>query len=122
MSKTPAKGFTLVEVLIALAIASVALLTAIQTIGVSADTTYRAWDRYLASVSAENTLQEVWISLVNVEVLELRTDCSQAGVVLECERKVYSTSHPNFLRIEVFVRDRQQVVLAKRIAFLGRGF
>jgi general secretion pathway protein I len=122
MSNTKSSGFTLVEALIALAITSVALLTALQAMGVSADSTHRASDRFFASLSAENNLQEVWISPSAILTRESKVDCSQAGLTLECERRVFPTPHPNFLRVEVVVRDKRQVVLTKRIAFYSIGF
>jgi general secretion pathway protein I len=110
-------GFTLIEVLIALAIASVALITALKTFGHSADVTSAAHERFLASLSAENSLHEV--SAVP-SIGESSFACPQARRPFICQRSVIATPHPNFFRIEITVRDDERRILARRIGFYAK--
>lgn len=115
-------GFTLIEVLIALAIASVALITALKTFGLSADLTSGAQERFFASLSAENSLHEIWAVSAAPSPGESVKPCHQARRVFTCTRQVFLTPHPNFLRIEVVVKDQNDRILARRIGFYGKDF
>lgn len=122
MKTNTTAGFTLIEVLIALTIASVALITALKTFGASADVTAKTSDRFLASLSAENSIQEVWITPAILGQSESVFPCHQGQKILSCQRNIFSTPHPNFLRIEVAVSDQSKAVIAKRIAFYAKDF
>lgn len=115
-------GFTLIEVLIALAIASVSLLTALKTFSQSADVISGAQERFLASLSAENILHEIWAVSAAPSLGESVKPCPQARRSLTCVRHIFSTPHPSFLRIEVVVKDENNRVLARRVGFYSKDF
>jgi general secretion pathway protein I len=117
----PRRGFTLVEVLVALTIASVALMAALRasaTLTISAEDlrlrTYALW-------SAENFLARIrvearWDDLA----LGRRTaDCPQGKIELVCESEVFSTPNPFFKRVEIYVteKDASTRKLAKLTGF-----
>jgi general secretion pathway protein I len=96
-------GFTLVEVLVALAIVSVALMAALRTAGQG---TVQAGDlraRLLAGWVAENRLAEhaaqaAWLPTGIVRGSEL-----QGGIAFGWREETISTPHPDFHRVDVFV-------------------
>ena len=120
MIRSRCDGFTLVDVLIALAIASVALITALKTFSHAADLTGAAHERFLASLSAENTLHEIWVMAAAPSVGEVSAACPQAKQQFVCQRSIVATPHPNFFRIEVTVRDGESRILARRIGFYSK--
>ena len=120
MIRARSDGFTLIEVLIALAIASVALITALKTFGHSADMTGAAHERFLASLSAENSLHEIWAISAVPSVGESSSACPQARRPFVCQRSIIATPHPNFFRIEIIVRDGESRILARRIGFYAK--
>jgi general secretion pathway protein I len=120
MIRARSDGFTLIEVLIALAIASVALITALKTFGHSADVTGAVHERFLASLSAENSLHEIWATSAVPGIGESSSGCPQANQSFVCHRSIVQTPHPNFFRIEIIVRDGESRILARRIGFYAK--
>ena len=97
------RGFTLLEVLVALTIIAVALAASLR--GAMA-LTGKAQDidrRLLAGLSAENALLELRFARTQAPVGEIRFDCSQGLVVLACRQVVSATPNPFFRRVEVHV-------------------
>jgi general secretion pathway protein I len=114
-----ARGFTLVEVLIALVIVSLVLAASMRaggTMVVTQDTLRRAT---LAGWSAENTLADVRLPRQFPVLGVGEAPCPQLDVALICVVEVRTTPNPAMRRIDVRVfdtndRDRQ---LAHRVAF-----
>jgi general secretion pathway protein I len=105
-------GFTLIEVLIALTIAAVALIAALRA---TATLTQGAQDlrmRSYALWSAENRLATIRMSSEWPEVGRRRFDCPQGGVALRCEEEVFATPNIFFRRVEVSVRSADAPVEA----------
>jgi len=98
-----ARGFTLVEVLVAMTIASIALMTAIRATGSLAVNSAELRSRTLAQWSAENRLSQIRISGEWPALGRRQYDCSQAGVELTCVEQVFQTPNPAFRRVEVGV-------------------
>jgi len=97
-------GFTLIEVLVALTIAAVALIAALRA---TATLTQGAQDmrlRAYALWSAENRLATIRLSSEWPEVGRRRFDCPQGGVALRCEEEVFATPNLFFRRVEISVR------------------
>ena len=97
-------GFTLIEVLVALTIAAVALIAALRA---TATLTQGAQDmrlRAYALWSAENRLATIRLSSEWPEVGRRRFDCPQGGVALRCEEEVFATPNIFFRRVEISVR------------------
>jgi general secretion pathway protein I len=98
-----ARGFTLLEVLIALVIIGVALAAAMR--GAMALTTTADYTRQklLAVLTAENRLLELRLSRERLEPGEQTLPCEQGGVSFICTQAVKPTPNPFFRRVEVRV-------------------
>lgn len=103
MSRRNGLGFTLIEVLVAMAIASVSLMAAIRATGALARSSGDLQARTMAQWSAENRLSEIRIQQQWPNVGEREFDCSQAGIVLTCKERVVATPNRFFRRVEVNV-------------------
>jgi len=99
-------GFTLVEVLVALTIVSVALMAALRAVGSLTEGSYELRARTLAQWSAENRLAQIRIQSEYPNVGRNRYDCSQAGVELDCQQDVFATPNSSFRRVELSVYSR----------------
>ncbi len=96
-------GFTLVEVLVAMTIAAVALMAALRATGSLAVSGADLRTRTLAQWSAENRLAQIRIGGEWPDVGRRQYDCSQAGVALLCREDVVQTPNPLFRRVEIGV-------------------
>ncbi|MCL4184345.1 MAG: type II secretion system minor pseudopilin GspI [Burkholderiaceae bacterium] len=116
-----ARGFTLIEVLIAMTIAAVALMAAIRATGSLAVNGADLRNRTLAQWSAENRLAQIRISSEWPNPGRRQYDCSQASVVLLCREDVIQTPNPLFRRVEVSVFDEHgSFRLARLVGFSTR--
>ena len=97
------RGFTLLEVLVALVIIGVALAAAMR--GALSLTTAAEDTRYamLATMVAENRLLELRLARGRLEIGQTSTPCAQADVEFECLQTVRSTPNPFFRRVELQV-------------------
>lgn len=96
-------GFTLIEVLVALAIISIALLAALRAAGMGATTTGELRSRLFAGWVAENRLaeyraREAWLPLGIRRGTE-----SQGGIEFAWREEVTTTPNPAFRRVDIFV-------------------
>jgi len=115
-------GFTLVEVLVAMTIAAIALMAAIRATGVLAVNGADLRARVLAQWSAENRLALVRVSQEWPQLGRRQYDCSQANVVLHCREDVIQTPNPLFRRVEVSVfAGEGGHRLARLVGFSTRG-
>ena len=97
------RGFTLVEVLVALAIVSIALMAALRAAGQATSASAELRQRLFASWVAENRLAEHrargdWLPLGIG-----RGTQSQGGIDFAWREEVIATPHPAFRRVDVFV-------------------
>lgn len=115
------RGFTLIEVLVAMTIAAVALMAAIRATGSLAVGSAELRSRTLAQWSAENRLAQIRIAREWPNLGRRQYDCSQAAVVLVCREDVYSTPNPLFRRVEVAVYTEDgSFRLARLVGFSTR--
>jgi len=98
-----ARGFTLLEVLIALVIIGVALAASMR--GAMSLTTTAEYTRQklMAVLTAENRLLELRLSRERLEPGEQTLACEQGGVSFTCTQAVKPTPNPFFRRVEVRV-------------------
>lgn len=101
----PSRGFTLVEVLVALAIVAIALAAAGRSVSVSTESAGSHRLYVLAGVVAENRLAELvarraWPGLGTTQGIE-----RQAGLDFAWRTEVIGTPHPLLRRVEVRVTD-----------------
>lgn len=97
-------GFTLIEVLVALAIITVALLASLRAAGLGTSTTGELRTRLFAGWVAENRLAEyrardVWLPLGIRRGTE-----SQGGIDFSWREEVTATPNPAFRRVDVFIQ------------------
>ncbi|WP_353194256.1 type II secretion system minor pseudopilin GspI [Pusillimonas noertemannii] len=97
------RGFTLIEVLVALAIAGVALAACVRALGVGASGVRGMQERSLAQQAAQNFLSEVRLQAVFPAVGRRTQPCPQGPLGFRCEQVVQGTPNPDFRRITVRV-------------------
>ncbi len=123
MSSRPrARAFTLVEVLVALAVLSLALIAALRAGNVGVANSGEIRDRLLAGWVAENRLAEHRARRDWVPVGVYQGDALQGGKQFRWEEKVTSTQNSQFLRVEVRVysAERPDNALGVMSGFLVR--
>ena len=98
-------GFTLVEVLVALTIAAIALTAASRAGASLALSAEQARLRSYAQWSAENRLSLIRITGEFPAAGLRRFDCPQAGAALRCVENVVNTPNANFRRVELSVEN-----------------
>lgn len=98
-------GFTLIEVLVALAIVAIALAAGVQTSNALVQNAQRQSDILLAQLCADNALVQMRLSKQMPPVGDGDFSCLQAGRTLGGTLSVYGTPNPNFRRVEAKVRD-----------------
>jgi general secretion pathway protein I len=106
-----AAGFTLVEVLVALAIVAVSLISASQVGGSWVLNANRQWQYQLAQVCADNALIALRLSSQLPGLGERRVDCTQAQREMRVELTVRATPNPSFRRVEAQVFEDQTPLL-----------
>ena len=101
------RGFTLVEVLVALSIVAIALTAGTQATLSLTRNAERQSDVLLAHMCAENEMVRARLSKQMPGVGDTRIDCEQAGRRFAVALSVRPTPNPNFRRIdaEVFNGD-----------------
>ena len=105
------RGFTLIEVLVALGIVAIALMAGLQATGALTRNAQRQSDLLLAQTCAENELIRIRLAKQMPGVGDTRISCEQAGLVLTVAMAVRSTPNPNFLRVDAQVfKDADPVV------------
>jgi len=121
-SKNGRNGFALIEVLVGLAVLSIAMLAGLRAIANGADTQLAVSQRTMALWSADNTLMDLRMSRAWPDLGTSTFSCPQATYVFVCQRKVLSTPNPAFRRIEVTVylssASSAEVASGPRLAWL----
>jgi general secretion pathway protein I len=116
------RGFTLIEVLVALAIVAVALLAGLRAVGTMAQMNAGLKLRLLAQISAENRIAELRAARAFPGIGSRTVACPQGSVPLECVEEAKATPNPLFRRIEVrvYAGDDRDRLLAELIGILPR--
>jgi general secretion pathway protein I len=98
-----ARGFTLLEVLVALVIIGVALAASMRGAMSLTNTAEYSRDKLLALLTAENRLLELRLAREKLEPGEEILPCDQGGIAFTCAQAVKPTPNPFFRRVEVRV-------------------
>ncbi len=109
--QTRQRGFTLVEVLVALGIVAIALMAGLQATSALTRHAQRQSDVLLAQLCAENELIKVRLAQQMPGVGDSRVTCEQAGQVFDVVVAVRATPNPNFLRVDAQVLSGDTSVL-----------
>jgi general secretion pathway protein I len=96
-------GFTLVEILVALAVVAIALVAGMQSSASLTRMSERQSDQLLAQLCADNELANVRLSRQMPGVGNSTRACTQAGRNLVVQVAVLPTPNPNFRRVDVRV-------------------
>ena len=112
-------GFTLIEVLVALAIVATTLIAGLQGTSVMTRNAERQSDRVLAQICAENALAQVRMSRQLPDIGNSTLTCDQAGRTLKLQLSVQPTPNPNFRRVEAKLLNANQPIL-QLSTILGR--
>ncbi len=104
-------GFTLIEVMVALAIVAIALLAGMQATSALTRNAARETDVLLAHICAENELVKVRLSGQMPSIGDGRTTCEQAGRSYGVLVMVLPLPNPQFRRVDAQVFDGDNSVL-----------
>jgi general secretion pathway protein I len=115
------RGFTLIEILVALAIIAVALAAGMRALAQSADSATALKARTLALWVAQNRLAAAQVATPWPALGRYRGDAMQAGAQFLWREVVAATPNPAFRRIEITVMepDRPEYQVARLVGFIG---
>ncbi len=97
------RGFTLIEVLVALAVVAITLSAGLQATGALTRAATRQTDQWLAQLCAENALTRLRLARQLPDVGDSVAACEQAGQTLQVRLAVLPTPNPNFRRVDATV-------------------
>jgi general secretion pathway protein I len=117
-----ARGFTLIEILIAVAILAIALAATTRAAGVAADGALETRLRLLATWAAENRVAELRARRAFPDPATTRLTATQGGLDLVIEQVVTTTPNPTLRRIDLAAADARNPdrVLAKLTAYVAQ--
>ena len=104
-------GFTLVEVLVALAIVAIALAAGVQATSALTRNAERQSDVLLAQLCAENALTGLRLARQLPSVGDSEVACEQAGRAFVVALAARPTPNPSFRRVDAQVRNEAGPVL-----------
>ena len=107
----PYRGFTLIEVLVALSIVAVALIAGLQATASLTNNALRQSDVLLAHLCAENELIKTRLARQMPGVGDTTIACEQGGRSFQVRLSVRSTPNPQFRRVEAQVMNGNTPVL-----------
>jgi general secretion pathway protein I len=112
-------AFTLIEVLVALAILGIALAASMRTLHLSTDASRDTRERLAATWLLQNRLAEMEARRIFVPVGESNGEVDFAGLKLIWRQKVLDTPNPAFRRVELSAHlpQRPEHALAKLTGF-----
>ena len=113
-------GFTLVEVLVALAITAMVLGAGIKAAGALTDNAQRLGDVTAAHWCADNALAGLRLARQFPGTGEADFACQQLGRVFRGVLRTQGTPNPNFRRVDAVVLDDKGLVLVSVSTVLGR--
>jgi general secretion pathway protein I len=105
------RGFTLIEVLVALGIVSIALVTGAQATAALTRNAQRQSDVLLAHLCAENELTRLRLARQMPAVGDAESTCEQAGQSFRVLLRVAATPNPSFRRVDAQVFDASSPIL-----------
>ena len=113
-------GFTLIEVLVALAIVAIALAPGVKAAGALVNNSERLAQVSAAQWCADNELAGLVLERQFPGVGDYTFGCEQLGASYPGRLVVRPTPNPNFRRVEAFIADAQGVPLYSLSTVLAR--
>ena len=118
---SPQAGFTLIEVLVALAIIAVAMSAAVRVAGLMTQSSGVLRDRSIAMIAAQSRMAELRLEgrlPMGVKAVE----CDQGRLLLRCEQVIAAAESGRLLKVgvQVFDRGQERPPLAKIETLLSR--
>ena len=104
------RGFTLIEVLVALGIVAIALTAGLKATASLGRNAQRQSDVMLAQLCAENELIKLRLARQMPGVGDSSSNCDQGGEQLQVQDTVRPTPNPNFLRVDARVFKNGEAV------------
>jgi general secretion pathway protein I len=101
------RGFTLLEVLVALVIVITALGASLRAVGSLTQNSSDLRNSMMATWAAENRLSQIRLAQEWPAVGQRTFECPQGDLTLVCEENVFNTPNPSFRRVEVSVFNSQ---------------
>lgn len=114
------RGFTLIEVLVALGIVAIALMAGTQATGALTRNAQRQSDVMLAQLCAENELIKARLARAMPPVGDSGIVCTQANTAFDVTVSTTATLNPNFRRVDVQVRDADAAPVLRISTVVGR--
>jgi general secretion pathway protein I len=111
MKRLRAAGFTLVEVLVALAIVAIALTAGLQATSALTRNALRQSSVMLAHICAENELAKARLARALPDIGDSTVACPQANREFSVAVGVRPTPNPSFRRVDAQVFDGETPVL-----------
>ncbi|WP_339538982.1 type II secretion system minor pseudopilin GspI [Pseudomonas sp. RA_15y_Pfl2_54] len=100
-------GFTLIEVLVALAIIAMAMSAAARVAGLMTQSNGVLRDRSVAMIAAQSRMAE--LQLEGQLPIGLKAqDCDQGSLLLRCEQAIATAENGRLLKVGIQVFDRNQ--------------
>jgi general secretion pathway protein I len=117
-----AAGFTLIEILVAVAILAIALAATTRAASVATDGALETRQRLLATWAAENRVAEMRARKLFPAAATNRYDTTQGGLALVIEETVTDTSNPTMRRVDLAVSDARDParVLSRLSAYVAQ--
>ena len=115
------RGFTLIEILVALTVVAIALAAGLQATASLTRLSERQQGQFLAQLCADNQLTKVRLARTLPGIGTSTDTCAQAAQVMNVTVDVLPTPNPNFRRVDVRVKapvDTQAVPSAEPITLL----
>jgi general secretion pathway protein I len=101
------RGFTLLEVLVALFIVGTALGASLRAVGSLTTNSSDLRASMMATWSAENRLTQIRLAQEFPAMGQRNFPCPQGDLDLNCDETVFATPNPSFRRVEVSVFDNR---------------
>jgi general secretion pathway protein I len=115
-------GFTLIEILVAVAILAVALAATMRAASLATDGSLEARQRLLATWAAENRVAELRARRIYPPASTTRMNVEQGGLALVLDETVTDTPNPIIRRVDLTVADARDPgrVLGKLTAYVSQ--